>query len=121
MENVKTCSRCRIEKPVSCFTRSKSARDGFHCQCKECRRIYALAHIEQTRAYQQANSEKIKARTKEYNRRYKSENREYLRQMDRLRRQKIKAKAARDVVKTDPQQLKPTDANNNNQLSLINA
>ena len=118
MEHLKTCSFCGKEKPINHFYKNKNTRDGLSTRCKDCRHITEAV---QRQIYYLANSEKIKVYRKEYNKKYKSENREYLRQMERLRRQKLRAKAARDATKIDPQQLKTTDANNNNQLSLINA
>lgn len=109
MEGLKTCSHCRIDKPINCFNRNKNTRDGLSSQCKDCRHIYELSHIEQKRAYRRANMEKIKEYQAEYNQRYKSEHREYLRLMERLRRQKLKTKAAWAAVKTYPQQRKPVD------------
>lgn len=118
MEHLKTCSCCGKEKPINHFYKNRNTRDGLGTRCKDCRHITEAV---QSQAYYLANSEKNKAYRKEYNKKYKSENREYLRQMERLRKQKIRAKAARGAVKTEPQQQKTTDANNNNQLSLINA
>jgi hypothetical protein len=111
-EDVKTCSHCRKEKPASCFNKSRNMHDGFHCQCKECRRIYGVTHIEQRRAYYVANRDRFKDYRVEYNRRYKSENREYLREMDRLRRQRLKAKR----LKTEKTK---TETSGNIQLQLI--
>jgi hypothetical protein len=36
-EVMKACSRCRIEKPLTDFHRSKNRPDGRHPQCKDCR------------------------------------------------------------------------------------
>lgn len=116
MEHLKTCSFCGKEKPISHFYKNRNTRDGFSTRCKDCRRITEAV---QRQAYYLANTEKIKVYRKGYNKKYKSENREYLRQMERLRRQKLRAKAARDTAKIDPQQLKPEDVNNIFQPRLL--
>jgi len=118
VEHLKICSFCGKEKPINHFYKNRNTRDGLSTRCKDCRHITEAV---QRQTYYLANSEKIKAYRKEYNKKYKSENREYLRQMERLRKQKLRAKAAREAAKTDSLQLKTTGANNNNQLSLINA
>jgi hypothetical protein len=37
---VKVCCKCKQEKDISCFVKSKSRKDGYHPQCKECSRNY---------------------------------------------------------------------------------
>ena len=37
----KVCSKCRLEKSVSAFTRSSGYRDGYRSQCTPCRVAYA--------------------------------------------------------------------------------
>ena len=32
----KSCHLCGLEKPLSCFSRHKTAKDGYRNQCKEC-------------------------------------------------------------------------------------
>lgn len=34
---MKICSRCKIKKELSCFTKDKQRRDGYYVICKECR------------------------------------------------------------------------------------
>lgn len=51
---MKTCSKCKIEKPLDQFTNNKSCADGKCVYCKPCAHAkslaYNTAHREQTRA-----------------------------------------------------------------------
>ena len=33
---LKTCNHCKIEKPLACFSKNKSNKDGIHNRCKIC-------------------------------------------------------------------------------------
>lgn len=35
---MKRCSSCKQSKPLDEFNRSRKARDGLQCQCRECQR-----------------------------------------------------------------------------------
>ena len=39
---MKTCSKCKIEKPFGAFYRSKKSTDGYNCSCIECRKLRNL-------------------------------------------------------------------------------
>jgi len=54
---MKTCSVCKILKPIDQFSAMKSAKDGKQYRCKEC-------HVEVNRAWSNRNKEK----KKQYNR-----------------------------------------------------
>jgi predicted GIY-YIG superfamily endonuclease len=34
--STKTCNCCKVEKPVACFSKNKSQKDGIHRRCKSC-------------------------------------------------------------------------------------
>ncbi len=40
---MKTCSKCKFKQPSKNFDRWSSTKDGFHPQCKICRREYQSA------------------------------------------------------------------------------
>lgn len=40
----KTCTKCKVSKPVNEFHRMQSAPDGYNYQCKVCRRDYRRAN-----------------------------------------------------------------------------
>jgi hypothetical protein len=78
---MKKCSRCNVEKPLDCFYKDRSAKDGLNHKCNDCSRIllkqYRRANpekaSEQCRRYRQANPEKIK----QYYQNNKNKKREY--------------------------------------------
>jgi len=37
MELLKTCSRCKLTRPVSEFTKNRSKKDGLSCECRSCK------------------------------------------------------------------------------------
>lgn len=39
-EIMKTCSKCKIEKPLESFHRQKDSKDGRSTICKECKKSY---------------------------------------------------------------------------------
>lgn len=55
----KICSKCKIEKDTSEFSKNKSKTDGFQHSCKECNKIYK-------QKYRSENKDKIKIMNKEY-------------------------------------------------------
>jgi hypothetical protein len=69
---MKTCSRCKIEKPTSSFNKRSSSKDGLHQRCKECYNIETrnwdtnrnLRDIKKYRdIWRSNNPEKYKAQT----------------------------------------------------------
>ena len=56
---LKTCSKCKIEKPLTEFSKDKSKKDGHKYVCKLCENS-------RIKAYYEANREKLKAQKKAY-------------------------------------------------------
>jgi hypothetical protein len=56
---MKTCSKCKVEKPLEDFYRSKQTKDGLHNWCKEC-------FGESVRKYREENKDLIRARNLKY-------------------------------------------------------
>lgn len=80
---MKTCARCKMEKPEAQFTRDAARQDGLNPYCFECTRLYG-------REYYAHNKEKVSVRSsrwhkanpeksREKTRRHKQKNREYFR------------------------------------------
>ena len=87
MDGMKTCSKCGIDKPLSCFAKREGASDGHRGQCYTCmrerRRVTNAPQTKQIseymKAYRQANKERITAQKKAW----VESNREYVRELER--------------------------------------
>ena len=66
----KICSKCNLEKPVSEFSKNRCQKDGYHNQCKACRKIG-------NEIYFQKNKEKILKRNKDYTSQHQEESKIY--------------------------------------------
>lgn len=76
---MKFCTKCRLEKPFTEFSKNKSIKDGHRSACKLCDKAKdASRYLE--------NSEKIKA----YSRQYREANREKVKESEEIRRIKNK-------------------------------
>ena len=40
MENVKTCSMCKDQKPIDAFGSNQRSKDGHQHMCRECHKVY---------------------------------------------------------------------------------
>lgn len=95
---MKTCTKCKIEKPESEFSRHANKKDGLQTQCKKCVSEYRSANskkiAEQKRRYREENRERVseyerkyrddnRERRAEYMRRYYAENKEYFTEHNR--------------------------------------
>jgi len=58
---MKKCSKCKIEKPYSEFSKHKKKKDGYQPFCKSCNKEYK-------KQYQKDNAERYKEYYKEYRR-----------------------------------------------------
>ena len=82
---MKTCPRCKEEKPFSEFGKNITKKDGYQSYCKacscECYKSYYKKNIEKQRErkrkYKQENKEKIKERDRKYKQENKDRIREY--------------------------------------------
>lgn len=67
---MKTCSKCKVHKPLSEFRQARDKKDGHQSQCKECRKEYASANKEkiasQLARYYKANTESVRRKVKAY-------------------------------------------------------
>lgn len=99
---VKTCSKCKVDKPFSEFYKKTKAKDGLRSQCKACHKAYREANKDKRKEYfkeyHKANKDKLKSyqkahyktnkdkykayreankeKIKEYNKAYKEANKE---------------------------------------------
>lgn len=58
----KRCFKCKIEKPIECFSKNKGRSDGHSGQCKECHTVMRKEHYEKNkkRIFSQVNLQKKK-------------------------------------------------------------
>lgn len=125
---MKTCSSCKIKKPITLFSKNSASKDGLKARCKEClnesNRIYRIENKDRIResikkarsldpdrfrkynaTYREKNKEKIKQADKKY--RHENRDKEILR-LKRYRAEN-KEKIARSVSlakKEDPERFK---------------
>jgi hypothetical protein len=86
---MKTCSTCKIEKELSEFTKDKSKRDGFHSQCKSCKKENREKNKERKKEYDRIYQKQCRERKKEYNRIYQKEYGKKYRQNDKYKAKKV--------------------------------
>jgi hypothetical protein len=61
---MKTCSKCKIEKDLSEFTKHKKSKDGFYCQCKPCKKEWKVNNKDKANKKNKQYREKIKDKPK---------------------------------------------------------
>ena len=73
----KICTKCKIEKPLSEFTKFSISNDGLRYRCKECRKKYCKDNAEYLKFYRvkhyQENKKRIIERNKQYKNTHKQE------------------------------------------------
>lgn len=108
---MKYCSVCNIEKFLDDFHKQKSAKDGYKCVCKECRKVkskeYYVQNTETIKkkvmGYRKENYDKIieyrkiyselnKDKKKEYDRIYREQNKEKIKEYQKKYREYNKDK-----------------------------
>ena len=48
---MKKCVKCKIEKPLDCYTKAKRQRSGLSGRCKTCKNEYGAKWREENREY----------------------------------------------------------------------
>jgi DNA mismatch repair ATPase MutL len=116
---MKTCTKCKIEKPLNEFHNKKSSKDGKNSRCKKCRnesnREYSKFnsnkikkkreenkeyYSEYSKRYYENNKEKIKKKSKKWQSENKEHRKEYLRKYSEENRESLREKK-RDYVNKD--------------------
>jgi hypothetical protein len=54
---VKVCTKCKIKKELTEFSKDKNSKDGYYYSCKSCCKEYHQANKEYSKEYYQANKE----------------------------------------------------------------
>jgi 5-methylcytosine-specific restriction endonuclease McrA len=88
---VKICSKCKIEKQLTNFSKRSGTKDGLRSCCKDCDRLYAKENIDKIKSYRMSEKNKEKRRLEyklnhdsflEYKRNYKIKNKDKIRLVD---------------------------------------
>jgi 5-methylcytosine-specific restriction endonuclease McrA len=77
----KRCSKCNELKPIACFSKNKSKKEGINSQCKNCQRQYNgeyyIIHKENLKEYQKKYNKKHKLKITQRTKTYRENNKEY--------------------------------------------
>lgn len=92
---MKTCSKCKVEKPFSCFHKRSARASGYSSHCKDCRSLQEKERylrekdsiIEKRRDYNEKNRSFINTRQREYN----AKNKEKIKAYSQANRDRINA------------------------------
>ena len=76
---VKTCNKCKEEKPYSEFSKDKIRKDGYRYECKSCLKAYYEVNKDKKKAYREANKDKRKS----YAKTYRAANKEWIKEKDK--------------------------------------
>ncbi len=71
----KICTKCRVQKDLSEFNKSKINKDGFRRDCKSCQKIYREINKEKLKQQRKQYYEFHKVQINEYDKKYKNEKR----------------------------------------------
>ncbi len=89
---MKTCYKCKIEKPLDDFYNLSSSKDGKQYNCKECRRKEYQKNREKNNKYYEKNKQK----KKEYQKQYREKNKQKIKIYYKNNKEKInKAKRSK--------------------------
>lgn len=102
---MKTCTKCKIEKPLEEFSKHRKNKDGLQYKCKTCTTIYNQEYYQENKekrhaqiwVYYQENKEERRAKQNAYDKGHKEERNAY-----RLTHKEEKATYQKDRKKKDP-------------------
>jgi hypothetical protein len=95
MVDTKTCTTCKITKPLECFSKNKNKKHGYQNKCKDCFRLYRNNNKEKLslleKEWREKNKEYVKDYMKDYMKKWISDNKEkYLESYNRNSRARYK-------------------------------
>jgi hypothetical protein len=98
--NMKKCSKCKIEKELTEFSKDRRSKDGLQNKCKFCNKEYHKkyyqANKEYRKKYYKENKEKIKKyyqANKEYRKKYYKENKEKIKKYYQANKERLKERS----------------------------
>jgi hypothetical protein len=78
---MKKCTKCLLDKELSCFCKCKNNKDGFDRWCRDCKKDYHTKNKDkinkQRRKYELINRDKILAKKRDYTAKTKDQKRVY--------------------------------------------
>jgi hypothetical protein len=81
LNNMKTCSKCKVDKSLNDFCKNKTRSDGYHSVCKICKNKYDFDNKErkrnQDKIYRTQNKEKVTSKYLKWLKNNKDKRREY--------------------------------------------
>jgi hypothetical protein len=98
MYEKKVCTKCKIEKPLSEFSKNKRNKSGYEGRCKKCITEYQLA-------YREKFKEKLKEKNKIYRDKNKEKNKPYHKAYRENNREKLREKS-KDYYHNNKEKLK---------------
>jgi hypothetical protein len=75
---MKTCSKCKVEKPFEEFSKHKNRKDGLSSECKNCNKIYREENKEKIKEVSKKYFENNKKKLLELGKQYRENNKEKL-------------------------------------------
>jgi hypothetical protein len=74
MENSKICSKCKLDKPISQFSKRNTRKIGHASTCKSCFKLYRIENkdkiVENNKIYREKNKDKIVKYNSIHNKKY---------------------------------------------------
>jgi len=130
----KICTKCKIEKDISNFSKSKRGKDGCRAECKDCEKLYREINSKRIRENKKYYYENNKVQIKEYQENNKKEIRKYKQEWNKKNIEKSKVnrrfylnnryksdisfRLYRIVSKATYESLRKIDSSKNNQSVL---
>jgi hypothetical protein len=73
---MKKCSKCKIEKDLTEFSKDRTRKDGLRCQCKSCVKEYYKEYNKENKEYEKERWKKYYKENKEKIKKYREANKE---------------------------------------------
>ena len=93
---MKTCTKCKIEKELTEFSKDKNSKDNLKWSCKKClnneKKQWEINNKEKIKEYSKKYSEKNKKKIKNYNEQWRVDNKEKLKEYSKEYSEKNKEK-----------------------------
>jgi 5-methylcytosine-specific restriction endonuclease McrA len=99
LERGKICTKCKVLKEISEFSKNKRYKDGHQPDCVECRKKYRQENKEKIAEYRKKHYQENKEKSREQSKKYRQQNREKFREQRRRHYKDNKEKVAKYAKK----------------------